>query len=49
MGLYSECAKGSDIMINDPILTRRVDQAIDRLVRLAKEGARNRCYVQIFP
>ena len=48
MGLYSECAKGSDIMINDPILTRRVDQTMDRLVRLAKEGAKNWRYVQIF-
>ena len=36
MGLYSEYAKGSDIMINDPILTRRVDHTMDRLVRLVK-------------
>ena len=47
MELYSECAKGSDIMINDTILRRRVDQTMDRLVRLVKEGGKNKRYVQI--
>ena len=48
MGLYSECAKGRDIMIDDPILTRQVDHTMNRLVRLVKEGGKNKRYVQIF-
>ena len=48
MGVYSECAKGREITIDDPILTRQVDHTKNRLVRLVKEGGKNKRYVQIF-
>ena len=48
MGLYSECAKGGDIMIKDPVLTRQVDHTMGSLVKLVKEGGKNKRYVQIF-
>ena len=48
MGLYSECAKSRDIMIDGPILTRQVDHTMNRLVTLVKDGCKNRRYVQIF-
>ena len=48
MELYSECAKGSDIMIDDPILMRQVDHTMNRLVRLGNEGGKNKRYAQIF-
>ena len=47
MGLYSECAKGRDIMIEDPILTKQVDHTMGRLVKLVKEGGTHKRYVQI--
>ena len=48
MGLHSEYAKGRDIMIDDPILKRRVDHTMNGLLRLVKEGGKNKRYVQIF-
>ena len=48
MGVYSECAKGREITIDDAILTRRVDHTMNTLVRLVKEGAKNKRFVKIF-
>ena len=47
MGLYSECAEGSNIMIKDPILTKQVDHNMGSLVKLVKEGGTHKRYVQI--
>ena len=47
MGLYSECAKCTDIMIKDPILSKQVDHIMGTLVKLVKEGATHKRYVQI--
>ena len=47
MELYSECAKGTDIMIKDPILTKQVDHTMRILVKLVKEGGTHKRYVQI--
>ena len=48
MGVYSECAKGREITIDDPILTRRVDRVMNTLVRFVKEDAKSKRYVKIF-
>ena len=47
MGVYTECAKGNEITIDDPILTRRVDRAMNILdsVKGAGKSKRN---VKIF-
>ena len=47
MGVYSECAKGREITIDDPILTRRVDRAMN-ILDSVKEGAKSKRYVKIF-
>ena len=48
MGVYSECAKGREITIDDPIFTRRVDRTMNILVRGVKEGVKNKRNVKIF-
>ena len=45
MELYSECAKGGDIMIKDPVLTRQVDHSMGSLLKIVKEGGKDKRYV----
>ena len=47
MGVYTECAKGNEITIDDRILTSRVDRAMNNLDRV-KAGGKSKRNVKIF-
>ena len=47
MGVYTECAKGNEITIDDPILTSRVDRAMN-ILDSVKGGGKSKRNVKIF-
>ena len=47
MGVYTECAKGNEITIDDRILTSRVDRAMNNLDSV-KGGGKSKRNVKIF-